>query len=63
MIAGEAIEAPRFHWEDDILIETVWNGEPIVGNKPPVYDQERHLPDITGRYAIGAWSWVWFEVE
>ena len=53
----------RFRWEGDILVKREWNGEPISILRPIAYDEDKILPDQYNRYAIGAWAWVWAEVE
>lgn len=55
-----------YAWEGDALVESIritdtpsrWESDPQPGD-----ETDRWEPDAEGLYGIGAFSWVWSEVE
>ena len=57
---ADVIEVGHFIWIHDALVEYTWDGE-VFGDAEPKFTRTVHRPDAAGRYAIGAWGWVWYE--
>lgn len=66
------LENPRFVWvpnpQDEnhpYLLKFEWDGSPLdtPDDSNAVFTRDVISPDHAGRYAIGAWSWTWIEVE
>ena len=58
---ADVVESSHFVWSRDYLIEYAWDCEVIRDEDEAKYDRTVHRPDKFGRYAIGAWAWVWYE--
>jgi hypothetical protein len=59
---GIPVEGTFFTWAGDLLIRFEWDGN-TFGDAEPKYERSLIEPDANGRYAIGAYSWVWYEAR
>jgi hypothetical protein len=57
---ADVVEVSHFVWIHDTLVEYTWDASPF-GEGTAKYERTLHRPDSAGRYAIGAWAWVWYE--
>lgn len=53
-------EGSTFTWDGDVLIHSE---DDYAAEDPEGYKPERIEPDENGRYTVGAFNWVWSELD